>query len=323
MKVANPIYDTVFKYILTNNTKVARLIISSLIGKEVLELTVNPTELIADKDKQADSSRADGDYGNVKKSKESFTVLRLDFAAKIKNKDGSEELVLIELQKAKLITDIMRFRKYLGSQYMNKEHKYEIDGKVHALPIYPIYFLGHELGGFSEEVLAVKRELYNGLTNEKIETRCEFADSLSHDALIIQIPHVTKNITKYENNVNRHLSELLLLFDQSNHDENNQHILHIDKSDVPEWLQSILRELEKAGENYDVRNRMDLEDDWFSDLEDLEREIEHKGKVIEEKAKALEEKAKALEEKAKALEEKDKTIDEKDKIIAELMSKLK
>ena len=316
MRVANPIYDTVFKYILTNNTKVARLIISSLIGKEVIELTVNPTELIADKDKANGSITVDGDYGNVKKTKGSFTILRLDFAAKIKNKDGSEELVLIELQKAKLITDIMRFRKYLGSQYMNKEHKYEIDGKVHALPIYPIYFLGHELGGFPEEVISVKRELYNGLTNEKIEKRCEFADSLSHDGLIIQIPHVTKNITKSENNVNRHLSELLLLFDQSKHDENNQHILHIDKSDVPDWLESILRELEKAGKNSDVRNRMDLEDDWFSDLEDLEREIEHK-------VKALEEKDKALEDKDKALEGKDKALEDKDKVIAELMAKLK
>ena len=49
MRVANPIYDIVFKYLLTNNNKVAMLIISSLIGKKVIKLTINPTELISDK----------------------------------------------------------------------------------------------------------------------------------------------------------------------------------------------------------------------------------------------------------------------------------
>jgi hypothetical protein len=175
--------------ILTNDKKVAKLILSKLIGKEVIELYLDSTEVLTNKKKRKPAIG----------SKESYTVMRLDFAAKIRNQDGTEELILIELQKAKLITDIMRFRKYLGSQYMNKDHHYVINGKTHALPIYPIYFLGHKLEGFTQEVIAIKRDLYNGLTNEKIENKCEFADSLSHDGLIIQIPHVPKNIESSKN----------------------------------------------------------------------------------------------------------------------------
>ena len=86
MKIANPIYDTAFKYLLTNNNKIATLFISSLINKNIIELTVNPTEIIANKNKKKPPIG----------TKASYTVLRLDFAARIKNDDGSEELILIE-----------------------------------------------------------------------------------------------------------------------------------------------------------------------------------------------------------------------------------
>jgi len=41
----------------------------------------------------------------------------LDFSAKIRLPDQSYKQVLIEIQKAKYSTDIMRFRRYLGEQY--------------------------------------------------------------------------------------------------------------------------------------------------------------------------------------------------------------
>ncbi len=305
MKVANPIYDVVFKYILTNNNKVARLIISSLINKEVIELTFNPAELFANR--KAEKATIG--------PKESHTVLRLDFAAKIKNKDGSEELILIEMQKAKLISDIMRFRKYLGSQYMNEAHKYEVNGCEYVLPIFPIYFLGHKLEDFKEEVISIKRDLYNGLTNKKINKQSTFVNSLSHDGMIIQIPFVSEKINKYKKNINKHLSELLLLFDQNKHDNNNQHILDLEKADIPKWLKPILRELEKAKEDPDVRDKMQLEDDWLADLEDYERTIEKQQKELEDKDKELEDKDKTIEDKDKTIEDKDKTIEDKDKTI--------
>lgn len=298
MKIANPIYDTVFKYLLTNNTKVAKLIISSLIGRKIIELTINPTEVIATKKKRKP----------LIGTKASYTVLRLDFAARIKNDDGTEELILIEMQKAKLITDIMRFRKYLGSQYMNEEHTFEINGKEYALPIYPIYFLGHKLDGFDQEAIMIKRRLYDAVTNEEISKRSDFINSLSHDGIVIQIPCVSQNIKKSNRAVNKHLIELLMLFDQDRHYANDKHFLDIEKADLPKWMEPIARELEKATKDGEVRNQMQLEDDWVADLENMERQIEDSLKVIENKDKMI--------------EDKNRVIEDQEKMIKKLMSEL-
>ncbi len=50
-----------------------------------------------------------------------ITVHRLDFAAKIETDEGYKT-ALIEIQKAKFPTDIMRFRKYLGKQYESEKN---------------------------------------------------------------------------------------------------------------------------------------------------------------------------------------------------------
>ena len=52
-----------------------------------------------------------------------MAVYRLDFAAKIKT-DTGDQTILIEIQKAKYAADIMRFRRYLGSQYRDKNNSY-------------------------------------------------------------------------------------------------------------------------------------------------------------------------------------------------------
>ena len=93
MKVANPIYDVVFKYLL-DDKKIAKLIISKILDEEIISLDFRPTEL------------------KKKISAHSLTVFRIDFAATIKQADDSKKFVLIEIQKAKFHTDIMRFRKY-------------------------------------------------------------------------------------------------------------------------------------------------------------------------------------------------------------------
>ena len=304
MRIANPIYDAVFKYLMTSDIKVAKLIISSLINKPVLELTIDPTEIVINKDRKS-----------IKK--ESLTVFRLDFAAKVKEDDGTERLIIIELQKAKFISDIMRFRKYLGAQYMKKTHIYEINGENIPLPIYPIYILGHNLDNFDEEAIYIKREFYNAITNKKLTKRNNiFIDGLTHDGLIIQIPRVNQRIEDKALEINSHLKELLDIFDQTKHDDDSEHFLEIDRDSAPEWLKPILRELEKAAADAEVRNKMQLEDDYIGELEDLERTIENRDKIIEVKNHLI-------ESKDKAIESKDKAIESKDKLIAELKALLK
>ena len=65
MRVANPIYDVVFRYLM-GDLKIAKVIISNIIGEKIESLDFSFTEL---SDKLKDGS---------------LTVLRLDFAAKIK-----------------------------------------------------------------------------------------------------------------------------------------------------------------------------------------------------------------------------------------------
>ncbi len=72
------------------------------------------------------------------------------FKARIRAKGGKEKLVLIELQKAKLPSDIMRFRRYLGRQYANEDNVMEEGGEKKALPIITIYFLGYAISGLED-----------------------------------------------------------------------------------------------------------------------------------------------------------------------------
>ena len=47
MLIANPIYDVVFKYLM-DDSKIAKLIISSIIAEEIEELVFKPIEFVGD-----------------------------------------------------------------------------------------------------------------------------------------------------------------------------------------------------------------------------------------------------------------------------------
>lgn len=284
MKIANPIYDVVFKYLMADN-KVAKLIISKIIDQEVESLEFKPTEY-------------------QKKQGGNFIIMRIDFAATIKNADGSKKLVLIEIQKAKFPTDIMRFRKYLGKQYANKNNSY-IDkktGKTMALPIISLYFLGHKLDHTTCPVVKVARKYFDVATNKELTVKEEFIESLSHDSYIIQIPFLKKKRST-------DLEILLSIFDQSQISKGyDEHFLTINEDNFPDEFKMIIRRLLKAGAEEDVCDEMDTEDDVLDELENYERRILDLAKKNEDNAKALEDKDKALEDHAKALEDKDKSL---------------
>ncbi len=281
MKVANPIYDVVFKYLL-DDKKIAKLIISKIIGEDVVSLDFRPTEL------------------KKKLSANNLTIFRIDFAATIKQPDGSKKLVLIEIQKAKFHTDIMRFRKYLGSHYQDKNNVYQDEKtkKTVALPIISLYFLGHKLDHTDAPVVKVNRQYIDLADKSELTIKEEFIESLTHDSYIIQIPQLKQ---RRRNN----LEILLSIFDQSLKLSGNDHFLNLNEDDYPLEFRIIIRRLLQAAAEADVCETMELEDEILDELESLERKILAKDKVIEDKDKALE---KALEDKDKALEDKDKVI---------------
>jgi hypothetical protein len=121
--IANPIYDLAFKYLMEDE-RVVKILLSALLRKRVVEVTTRRNEVI-----------------NVER--EPISVFRLDFNAVVAEDDGREEHILIELQKTDLPTDLLRFRQYLGTQYLNKENMVGPEKRQHALPMVASSFRYH------------------------------------------------------------------------------------------------------------------------------------------------------------------------------------
>jgi hypothetical protein len=256
MHIANPIYDVVFKYLL-EDAKIAKLLISSIIGEEIETLDFLPQEFTADLDT--------GIVGKIGL----LTVYRLDFSAMIKTADGLKQ-VLIEIQKAKYATDIMRFRGYLGSRYSNinnttlatiNNHERKI-----GIPIIGIYFLGHMLDSTDASIIGVNRTYKDLVTGELLTVKESFIESLTHDSYVIQIPHLAQ---KRRNE----LEILLSIFDQSMSVDAEHHILNIKEEDYPEKHRSLIRRLQAAILEPKMRKQMEIEDGILDDFEDMQRLI--------------------------------------------------
>ncbi|WP_446008348.1 hypothetical protein [Candidatus Electrothrix sp.] len=276
MRVANPIYDVVFKFLM-GDMRIAKLILSKILDQEIESLELKPTEF-------------------RRKIGLNLTVFRIDFSAVIRQPDGSSKLVLIEIQKAKLPTDIMRFRKYLGGHYQDPNNVYTTGegAEEKALPIICIYFLGHPLQHTESPVVKVQRSYIDAATQEELAHREEFIESLTHDSYIIQIPRLKE---KRRND----LEVLLSIFDQSQQTSDSRHFLNLDENDYPEEFRIVIRQLLKAAVEEDVCETMDLEDDILDELESLERAVLKKEKALEEKDKVIEEQSKALTKAIQAL----------------------
>ncbi|MDR0391434.1 MAG: hypothetical protein LBH59_05980 [Planctomycetaceae bacterium] len=301
MQIANPIYDVVFKFMMEDK-KIAKSFISAIIDEKVLELDFAAQERTLRRTPEPKTTEDEPE-------KLFLTVCRFDFSAKILTHDGSVKTVMIELQKAKMASDIMRFRRYIGSHYQNSSNTYGDEQALKACPIYGIFLLGYDIGIDGHPIIHVNYNCEDSTTKQKIDIDNEFIQSLHHQSWIVQINQLKQY---YRND----LEKLLGIFDQSDHIY-NQHILKIDEREFPEIYQPIIRRLHMASESEDIQIEMELEDDYMKELQDKERYIAEQKQTIAESKKTIEAKDKALEAKDKALEAKDKTIEAKDKTIDE------
>ncbi len=296
MTIANPIYDTVFKYLM-EDPEIAKGILSTILNVEIEELNVKPQETIAE----------------TEQSNKPIRVYRIDFAAVIKEKDGTHKKILIELQKAKRNTNILRFRRYLAENYQ-KEDVFIINGveKKQSLEIVTIYILGFSLENVPTPVLYVKNCYTDVMTGKSIEEAKyeEFIRLLKHESYTIQIPRLPKE-TKTK------LEEVLSIFNQV-YRTGDEHILNYPGDTENPLIQKILQTLFRAIADEDTRRRMDIEDEIDRDYQELENKLEIKDKELEIKDKELEIKDKELEIKDKALEIKDKALEEKEEELVRL-----
>ena len=285
--IANPIYDAVFKFLMEDK-KVAKILLSALLKKDIIELEMRRHE-----------------YTSMEHTR--ISLFRIDFSAKVREDDGSEHLVLIELQKTWLITETLRFRQYLGTQYLNKENiieqKNELGQKrTYGLPIISIYILGHPLGDLTEPVVYVRRR-YLDYDDNPLPSPDPFIESLTHDSIIVQIPFLTGR-------TRNRLERLLSVFDQEYRQPDSEHYLEINEEHLDEEVKYVVHRLLKAAAAPDVRRAMEIEDEILSEIEDRDTTIMLKNKEIEQNKQVIEQNKQMIRSMAKMLCDNGTSIDE-------------
>ena len=280
IQIANPIYDSVFKYLMEDE-RIAKTLLSALLKKEVMAVEMRRNE-----------------YTNG--VRDNISMFRIDFGAHVKEPDGTIRLVLIELQKTWLETETLRFRQYLGAQYSNPENVPSENNKDgYAIPMVAIYLLGHRVGDINVPVLYVKHKAYDYDGNVVTDGIPDpFVESLIHDSIIVQIPLL-------HGQANNRLEKALSVLDQSQKNGSDRHVLNVNDTpfDDDDDMQYLLRRLLMAAANAQLRQEMNVEDEYFKALEDRDTALMMKDKKLAEQAEQLEQNKAQLEQNKAELEQ--------------------
>ena len=289
---ANPVYDSVFKYLM-EDMRVVKTILSALLKREVVEVEARKHEY-------------------VNGSRDKISMFRIDFGAKVKQDDGTLKLVLIELQKTWVETETLRFRQYLGTQYANPDNIIKEDNKnEYGLPMITVYLLGHRVGNIEEPVIYVSHKSYDYYGKEITKGIPDpFIESLVHDSIIVQIPLL-------HGHINNRLAEVLRVFDQTYKDKRNQQVLQIDEDifEGDEDMKHILHRLISAAADYKIRQDMNVEDEYFSAIENRDTAIMMRDKRIAEQDALIEQNKAELEQNKAELEQNKAELEQKDKAL--------
>ena len=297
--VANPLYDAVFKYLMEDD-RIAKTILTALLKKKVIDVKIRRNE-----------------YANLTR-RESISMFRIDFAATVLDGDNKPHLMLIELQKTWLPTETLRFRRYLALQYNNEENMLKEEHEKYAIPMVAIYFLGHCIGKIEEPVIYVNHHAYT-YDGKKVEEGIPdpFVESLQHDSIIVQIPLL-------HGRVNNRLEKVLCLFDQTNVADNKKVIKVDDKQfEGDNDMEYIVRRLQSAAADPDMRYQMNAEDEFFKELEARDSLIMEKDGQLKEKDGQLKEKDEMLRKMIKGMQENGMSLDDIAKMLNKTVDEVK
>jgi hypothetical protein len=295
MKIANPIYDAAFKYLM-EDMDIAKGLLSLILQEDIISLEMKPQELITT-------------------STIGFRIFRIDFKAIIKTKKGKSKTILIEIQKAKKESDfeILRFRRYLGINYQMQEDIISDSGTQQkaSLPITTVYFLGFNLKHILTPVAVAKRQYINLLTGRKLKTGTQevFFEQLSHDMFAIQIRRLKMEIQT-------EIEKMLDVFSTKKYRTTDKKVLEYTGDTSDPRVARMVNRLNLAMFDPDVQRKMWAEEELEMELEAINKRIENIQLEKEEERKAKEE-----ERKAKEIAEARITILEQQ--IALLLEKLK
>ena len=290
--VANPIYDSVFKFLMEDE-RIARTVLSALLKKEILSVEMRRHE-----------------HPNI--TRDNISMFRIDFAAKVRESDGTVRLTLIELQKTWLDTETLRFRRYLAAQY-NAEENMVKEGELsgYAVPMVAVYLLGHRIGDISNPVVYVNHQALDYDGNEvQNGMKDPFISSLVHDSIIVQIPLL-------HGKINNKLDKVLSVFDQSQRDSKNQQIvcLNVGNYENDSDMMRIVHRLGLAAMSAEVRQEMNDEDEFYSVIEARDTQVMKQSKIIsEQKTQISEQKTQISEQKTQISEQKTQISEQKTQI---------
>jgi hypothetical protein len=277
----------VFKYLL-EDIKIARDLLSTILGEEVVSLELKAQETASE------------NTWNIQ-------ILRLDFKAVIKKKDGSLFKVLIELQKSKQVFDVMRFRRYLGDNYRKEDQILDKDGLAvfRPLPIITIYFLGFLLNNVPSGIIKVKREYVDAVTEEILGVKEDFVELLTHDSYMIQL-----GILSLESRGK--LDRVMQIFSPMYQNKLNKHQVDFQGDIHDPLVRKMVERLGRAIASDEYRDKMDVEDEIDRIFE---RELGKKDLVIAQKDKLLDKTVKRFEKSKKQVESAKKELENANKRI--------
>ncbi|PID90729.1 MAG: hypothetical protein CSA97_01425 [Bacteroidetes bacterium] len=169
MLILNPLYDTAFKYLM-DNEEVAKIVLSTILGVEVVELSPMPQET---------PFRMQG-----------WSLSRFDYRAVVRSEEGEEQMVIVEVQKSRSPSPIPRFRNYLALNYASGfREAIAFDSakepKNPVLPVVPIYILGYDLPEFEGRIIRVDTKPYDYSLGRHVEVKSRFVDLLTHRCHIL------------------------------------------------------------------------------------------------------------------------------------------
>ena len=286
MEIANPIYDAAFKYLMQDD-RAARLLVGRIAGLEVESLELRPQELATPRD----AARR----GDAEADQPPLALFRMDFAARVRTAEGGERQVLIEIQKTNAPTVVERFRAYLGQQLCSTANVIEHpSGRREAVPIVTIYLLGYDLGISDEAVLDICPHVTARRTGAGVDAGHPFITGIHHRSHIVQIP-LLRGRRRTD------LERVLSIFDQgaARIERAGAQVLTIDESAYPREYGFVLRQLQRAASEAEVRRFMEGEDQLLRDFISLGTQAEYERQRAEqEKAEKERERQRADRERA-------------------------
>ncbi len=305
--IPNPIYDVVFRYLMEDPGS-AMIIISTLINEKIKKLQLEPTTHSEKKKHGTEIEIQDP------KTKDDIHLFHLDFTAIVELPDGSEELIMIELQKASEPDDIFRFKRYISKNFQKKQEKEITDPKTQAIEtinkpirLIPIFFLNFRIENEINDLLIKTNRLKTGVfKNKNLQKHNDFIDNLSYDIWVVQLPNL-QNISENEyinDEYKQKLYALLKLFDQKSKVKDNEHRLRIIRKFFPGFLDRVIKRIQAASvNNPNLEEQMYAEDEYLKSLIKRDIKITLLEEIIDKKDKALEDSKKIIFEFAKTLKE--------------------